>query len=100
MGAPSLGSLSPGNITLKGTLAGMLCENDQWDDAEPLLSEVLSESPVQIDQGITAFYMARICHRRGDTKGARDWIAYSKYIYPDKRLARRIVQGLPGALNP
>ena len=87
--------LCPDRLTLKGTLASALCENDRWDEAEPLLREVLEKSPGLVDQGICAAYLARLCHRRGDLPGAKDWLAYSRYVFPSSELDARLRRELP-----
>jgi tetratricopeptide (TPR) repeat protein len=88
--------LCPDRLTLKGTLGSALCENDRWDEAEPLLREVLDRSPALQDQGISAAYLARLCHRRGDLLGAKDWLAYSRYVFPSPELDSRLRLELPG----
>ena len=63
-------AMQPENLSVKATRAAVLAEQDRWDEARPLLSEVHSRSEIQQDKGLAAYYLALDARQRGEHKTA------------------------------
>jgi tetratricopeptide (TPR) repeat protein len=79
--------LAPGNLTLQGTLGGLLVERAEFDQAEPFLRACYDRSPALHDKGISGFYLALLAEHRGDRKSAETLAAQSLILYSEPWIA-------------
>lgn len=87
--------LAPGELTLKGTLGGVLAEQHRDGEAEPLLRACLDGSPAFHDQGIAAFYLGILCVRRNQLQQAKDLLTRAMALHPVPWLVDRAKQLMP-----
>lgn len=91
--------LTPGVLTLKGTLGSVLTERANFAEAEPLLRDCLDRSPALHDQGIASLYLGMIAAGRGEAKEAKKLLRYAMVQNPDGWLlqkAKHTLENLPG----
>jgi len=81
--------LAPGTLTLKGTLGGILTEQDNFAEAEPLLRECMERSPSYHDQGISSFYLGVIKLAQGKAQEGKRLIKNATTLYPESWLVSK-----------
>jgi hypothetical protein len=86
--------LAPQAITLKGTRGSVLIELGRLDEGVALLREVMKQSECPLDHAISAAYLAKAHHLRGETADMRLWLAKAKSAGVDHRLVKRVVAEL------
>jgi tetratricopeptide (TPR) repeat protein len=82
-------ALAPGNLTLQGSLGGLLVESGQFDEAEPHLRACYDRSPALHDKGISGLYLALIAEHRGDFKTAKTLAYQSIILYSEPWLTKK-----------
>lgn len=81
--------LAPGNLTLQGTLGGLLVECARFEDAEPLLRACYERSSAHHDRGISGFYLALIAEQKNDLQTADTLARQSIILYSEEWLQRK-----------
>lgn len=89
-------SMQPENLSLKATRGAVLAARTRWDEALPLLTEVLSRSEIQEDKGMAAFFLARAAEQRGDVKSAGRFVRQARLLKPPRWMAQRLDAAVPG----
>jgi tetratricopeptide (TPR) repeat protein len=89
-------SMQPENLSLKATRGAVLAERTRWDEALPLLTEVLHRSEIQEDQGLAAFFLALAAEQRGDVKAAGRFARQARLMKPPRWIAQRLDATQPG----
>jgi predicted Zn-dependent protease len=84
----------PDQITLSGTLGGILVEQGRHEEAAPLLKALNYVSPEPHEQAITAAYLAHTSLRSGDPEAARSYADKAMSVCPGHRLVKRLVRSL------
>jgi tetratricopeptide (TPR) repeat protein len=82
--------IQPQNLSLRGTRGSLLVEQGRFEEAEALLKEVYDQSEAEIDQGVSALYLALIAKQRGDTRTACRLAKRAKQNFPEKWLLQRV----------
>jgi tetratricopeptide (TPR) repeat protein len=83
-------ALAPELLTIKGTLGAVLAEKGELAEAEALLSECYHKAVFRHDQGISAYYLARIDEQRGHAPRAREWARLSMELYREPWLITKV----------
>jgi tetratricopeptide (TPR) repeat protein len=83
-------SMQPENLSLKSTRGAIHAEQGRWDDAVPLLTEVLTRSEILEDKGVAAFFLALAAKRRGDAKSAAKFARQARLTNPPRWLTQRL----------
>lgn len=83
-------SLQPENLSLKSTRGAVLAEQGRWEDAMPLLTEVLSRSEIQEDKCVAALFLALEAKRRGDARAAARFARQARLLHPPRWIAQRL----------
>ena len=89
-------SMQPENLSLKATRGAVLAERTRWEEALPLLTEVLSRSEIQEDKGMAAFFLALAAEQRGDVKSAGKFARQARLMKPPRWMAQRLDAAVPG----
>ncbi len=87
--------IQPENLTLKGTRGALLVEQGHFDEAKALLQEVYEKSEADMDQGISALYLALIAKERRDAKTAERLANNAKQLFPAPWLLERVHRDFP-----
>ena len=82
--------LDPSSVTLGATLAWFLVGTSDNARAEELARAALLKSDSPIDQALSAFVVAKIQWRRGQTKEAERLAAFARYAMPEGTLRYRV----------
>ncbi len=82
--------IQPENLTLKGTRGAVLAEQGRFAEAKVLLQEVHEKSEADIDQGISAFYLALIAKDGGDARTAMRLAKRARQLFPAPWLLERL----------
>jgi membrane-associated protease RseP (regulator of RpoE activity) len=88
---------APDQITLDGTLGSILAELGKSDEAQAMLTAVFKNSKSGLDQAISAAYLAKLAHKRGDIVEAKTWIGKARKRGTDHIVVERIGRQL---MNP
>jgi tetratricopeptide (TPR) repeat protein len=92
-------SLAPESLTLQGTRGGILVERGRFEEALPLLKNVVRKSHAPIDHFTSYFYLGLIAKHHGDLKAMRKHAmrAWNYCTMPSfrERLARELVDFSP-----
>jgi len=86
--------LAPGTLTLKGTLGGILVEQGNVAEAEPLLHECRTRSLELHDQAFASLYLGTSALRQGDRKTAKELFKNAKILHAAPPLLQKAELGL------
>jgi hypothetical protein len=86
--------LQPESLTLKGSKAALLVEVGKFDEAEPLLKEVLEKSVSDTDDGISSFYLGLIAKHQGEKEKHAKLMKRAKSLHREPWLVKRVEKEL------
>lgn len=75
--------LTPGILTLKGTLGSLLVEQGNYGEGEEQLTECLQQSQAVHDRAISSFYLGMIKMRTGNAKEGKRLIKWAMRMHPE-----------------
>ncbi|HEY4246710.1 MAG TPA: site-2 protease family protein [Lacunisphaera sp.] len=87
---------APDKITLDGTYGGILVDAGKVDEAQSVLIKVFEKSKSALDKTISAAYLAKLAHERGDADNTRRWFKKSRAQGIHHIVADRIKKQLSG----
>jgi tetratricopeptide (TPR) repeat protein len=91
--------LAPGTLTLQGTLGGILAEQGNFAEAEPLLRECRTRSTALHDQAFASLYLGKAALHCGDFKMARELFKQAMILHTEPRLLQKTELGLKACDN-